>query len=190
MFDLPIATATTLGGVKVGEGLSVAADGTLNASGGQLPSDISANSLSAGSALYAPGISATVELDSADQPHQRLVLGDPNSPHYIDWNGQFDTFEIGCEDLTANNVDVGDSINLGNKITMGKSTSGGYITLGQDSKIQAYGPNNLRTTLSNDGLVINNGSGLTLECTMTRGIYIGDANFGTQANVSGGAVEL
>lgn len=66
VFDLPIATATTLGGVKIGEGLAVAADGTLSASGGQLPSDISANSLAAGSALYAPGISATVELDSAD----------------------------------------------------------------------------------------------------------------------------
>ena len=174
VFDLPIATATTLGGVKVGEGLAVAADGTLSASGGQLPSDISANSLTAGSALYAPGISATTELDSADQPVQHVVLGDPNSPHYVDWNEQFDTFEIGCEDLTANSVDVGDSINLGNKITMGKSTSGGYINLGQDSKIQAVGPNNLCTTLSNDGLVITDND-ITINCNMTNGFSFSDS---------------
>lgn len=33
-YELPAATATTLGGVKVGSGLSVTADGTLSASGG------------------------------------------------------------------------------------------------------------------------------------------------------------
>lgn len=33
-YELPAATATTLGGIKVGEGLSVESDGTLSASGG------------------------------------------------------------------------------------------------------------------------------------------------------------
>lgn len=174
VFDLPIATATTLGGVKVGEGLAVAADGTLSASGGQLPSDISANSLTAGSNLYAPGISATTGLDSADQPVKRLVLGNPNSPYYVDWNENYGTFEIGCQDLTADSIDVGDGINLGNKITMGKSKSGGYINLGQDSKIQAYGPNNLRTTLSNDGLVITDND-VTINCNMTYGFSFADS---------------
>lgn len=167
VFELPIATATTLGGVKVGEGLAVAADGTLSASGGQLPSDISANSLTAGSALYAPGISATAE---------RIVLGNPDSSYYIDLDEKNDTYEIGCEDLTANSVDVGDSLNLGGKIVMGNSTSGGFINLGQDSKIQAVGPNDLRTTLDKDGLVITDAEvGATVECT-TAGVYANNAN--------------
>ena len=33
-YELPVATSTTLGGVKVGDGLSVTNDGTLSASGG------------------------------------------------------------------------------------------------------------------------------------------------------------
>ena len=33
-YELPAATATTLGGIKVGDGLSVTSDGTLSASGG------------------------------------------------------------------------------------------------------------------------------------------------------------
>lgn len=171
VFDLPVATATTLGGVKVGEGLAIAADGTLSASGGQLPSDISANSLSAGSALYAPGISATVDLDKQEK---HVVLGNPNSPYYVDWNEHTDTFEIGCQDLTADSVDVGDSLYLGGKITMGDSTSGGYINLSQDSKLQAVGPNNLRTTLSNDGLVITDND-VTINCNMTHGFTFSDS---------------
>lgn len=34
-YELPTASATQLGGVKVGDGLSVAADGTVSTSGGQ-----------------------------------------------------------------------------------------------------------------------------------------------------------
>lgn len=174
VFDLPIATATTLGGVKVGEGLAVAADGTISASGGQLPSDISANSLSAGSALYAPGISATA---------QRIVLGDSDSSYYIDLDEQNETYEIGCQDLTADSIDVGDSINLGSKIVMSKSTSGGYINLSQDSKIQAVGPNNLRTTLSNDGLVITDND-ITINCNMTNGFSVSDSYSSVEIDTS------
>lgn len=45
VFDLPIATAETLGGVKVGPGLSVGEDGTLSASGGSIPADLSVDTL-------------------------------------------------------------------------------------------------------------------------------------------------
>lgn len=37
--DLAPATASTLGGVKVGDGLDVAADGTLSAAGGETMTD-------------------------------------------------------------------------------------------------------------------------------------------------------
>lgn len=45
VFDLPVATAYALGGVKVGPGLSVGEDGTLSASGGSIPADLSVDSL-------------------------------------------------------------------------------------------------------------------------------------------------
>jgi len=41
--SLPIATASTLGGIKVGSGLSVTSDGTLSASGGGSWTDVSAD---------------------------------------------------------------------------------------------------------------------------------------------------
>ena len=39
-YTLPIASATTLGGIKVGENLSISDDGTLSATGGELPSNV------------------------------------------------------------------------------------------------------------------------------------------------------
>ena len=57
---------------------------------------------------------------------------------------------------------------------MGNSTSGGFIKLDQDSKIQAVGPNDLRTTLSNDGLVITDND-VTINCNMTHGFSFSDS---------------
>lgn len=45
VFDLPVATAYALGGVKVGPGLSVGADGTLSASDGSIPADLSVETI-------------------------------------------------------------------------------------------------------------------------------------------------
>ena len=38
--DLPVATATTLGGIKVGDNLSITEDGTLSANGGSAPTNM------------------------------------------------------------------------------------------------------------------------------------------------------
>lgn len=45
VFDLPAATADTLGGIKVGANLTIGADGTLSASGGSIPNDLSVDTL-------------------------------------------------------------------------------------------------------------------------------------------------
>ena len=39
-YELPIASTTTLGGIKVGQNLSISDDGTLSATGGELPSNV------------------------------------------------------------------------------------------------------------------------------------------------------
>ena len=45
VFDLPAATADTLGGIKVGANLTIGADGTLSASGGSIPNDLSVETI-------------------------------------------------------------------------------------------------------------------------------------------------
>lgn len=45
VFDLPAATADTLGGIKVGANLTIGADGTLSASGGSIPADLSVETI-------------------------------------------------------------------------------------------------------------------------------------------------
>ena len=77
--------------------------------------------------------------------------------------------------MTASSIDVDDDLYFGgNKIVMGNSTSGGFIKLDQDSKIQAVGPHNLRTTLDKDGLVITDYD-VTINCNMTHGFSFSDS---------------
>lgn len=77
--------------------------------------------------------------------------------------------------MTASSIDVNDKLYIGgNKIMMGDGRSGGFINLGHGSKIQAVGPNNLSTTLANDGLVITDND-VTINCNMTHGFSFSDS---------------
>ena len=102
VFDLPVATAYALGGVKVGPGLSVGADGTLSASDGSIPANLSVDT------LYSANI---------------IQLADPENGGgvYIscDSNGYtYDRVNLPNFQYTANSIDGNSSIELGN-ITMG-----------------------------------------------------------------------
>ena len=99
VFDLPVATADILGGIKVGAGLSVGEDGTLS---GSIPSDLSVDT------LYSANI---------------IQLADPENGGgvYIscDSNGYtYDRVNLPNFQYTANSIDGNSSIELGN-ITMG-----------------------------------------------------------------------
>ena len=73
VFDLPAATADTLGGIKVGANLTIGADGTLSASGGSIPKDLSVDN------LYSAHV---IKLADPDSLAGIYVNCDPNSQTY------------------------------------------------------------------------------------------------------------
>lgn len=128
VFDLPAATADTLGGIKVGANLTIGADGTLSAEGGSIPNDLSVDTLYSANVIRLANplntSSINVNLDPNSQTYAEVNL--PNFTYYansergdytialgnIDMGAGFRvdesmgslTCNIGCQDLTANYV--------------------------------------------------------------------------------------
>ena len=102
VFDLPAATSDTLGGIKVGPGLSVGADGTLSASDGSIPADLSVDT------LYSANI---IQLANPHDMAGIYVDCDPNSQTYATVN--LPNFKYSADTTEGNSA-----IELGN-ISMG-----------------------------------------------------------------------
>lgn len=172
--DLPIATATTLGGVKVGNNLSITEDGTLSANAGtagttdytQLENKPQINSveLTGNKTLNDLGIQPkgnylTALPDNAvTTDTTQTITGDKTFTSGITTASIYPTDEI-----TFNNTSTSRYINNVDSITGGYRNQNGYLTFKGD------------TTLVGDNKLVLNGrnGGITLRADSGKGIDIG-----------------
>lgn len=72
-YVLPIASADTLGGIKIGENLTIEPDGTLNASSASMPSLIDGGNASSPNETYEAALINTVYADQDTQPLNKVT---------------------------------------------------------------------------------------------------------------------
>lgn len=195
VFDLPAATADVLGGIKVGPGLSVGEDGTLSASDGSVPSDLSVDTLYSANIIQLADPHGTagiyVDCDPNSQTHATVNL--PNFKYAADTTegstaiefGNINmgrgikvqesmgalTCDIGCGDLTANYV----------------STTGSFYAPAFEA--QNDGNDNETVTLGNEysrSLYVKYDSASnTMKASLTELTCGQDAHFMQNVNVNG-----
>lgn len=122
-YALPAATASTLGGVKVGDGLSVEADGTISAEGGSGPTVVQTLGTSTDDVMSQKAVTDTLFADGATA--RQIKIGSNTST-----SGSF-TVTVGYGAAT-----VSSAVALG---TNAKATGNNSVALGYDTNTNYKG---------------------------------------------------
>lgn len=192
--DLPIATATTLGGVKIGENLSITEDGTLSATGG-----------SAGTTDYTqlenkPQINS-VELtgnktlnDLGIQPKGNYLTALPDNAVTTDTDQTISGSKTFTQGITATDITCGDTLTASNIRTTANGTiklahpmnnASGLITFSNDYgqlsiSSSLGGNNNLLGVVRGTAYALINGDNITTrDKDGNERIYINTQNIDT-----------
>lgn len=163
VFDLPVATADILGGIKVGANLTIGADGTLSAEGGSIPADLSVDTLYSANVikLADPEGSGGVFISCDSNSYAQATVSLPNFQYTADVRKGNSSIEFG-------NITMGKGIRL--QELMGALTCDigcGDLTASYVSTIgQFYAP---AFEALNEG---NDNETVVLGDQYTRGIYV------------------
>lgn len=167
-YTLPAATTTTLGGVKVGEGLSVTSDGTLSATGGSKEIPIASDSVLGGIKV---GESLSIESDgtlsvvaSADPATPQM----PVNKEYVD--NKVDGYVLKSGDTMSGKLYITDS-STGNQAELGSL----YFDI-------ADATNNVHVRLNKTSLTFNANSQKQAQYS-DNSIEFNSESYGTISNV-------